>query len=255
MKYGIRNSALRQDWDQAYATAADIGFDGVEICVTQDEHMPGLLDPGRRQHSNDLAAAAGVETCAISFGLIRRASFIDEDPEVRTRGVETLRQVIDAAKDLGCFGVLCPTFDRQNIDLNEAQTQTYIECFRQCAPKAEQANLCLALETSFSVELLLDIIQAVGSTHVKVYQDVSNALYYGHDTVDMLTRLAGDIGMIHIKETDQKPLGEGEVDWPGSLQAIRDMGYDGWLVFETGPGEDPIAMAKQNLDWLKARMG
>ena len=165
-----------------------------------------------------------------------------------------LHQGIEAAADLGCAAILCPTFERQNIDLNPQQTETYIECFRQCAPATDRDGIILALETSFSVGLLHDIVRSVGSPCVKVYQDLSNALFYGHDAVDMLRRLADDVGMIHIKETGQRPLGEGDVDWDGSLAAIADMGYDGWLVFETGPGDDPIATAKRNLAWLKAQI-
>jgi len=254
MKYGIRNGSLRKEWREAYAAAGTIGFDGLEVCVTKDEHMPLILDPAVRQEAKQLAAGAGVETCAISYGILRQGSFVDGAPDVRKRGVEMLHQGIEAAADLGCAAILCPTFERQNIDLNPQQTETYVECFRKCAPAAEAAGIMLALETSFSVELLRDIVQAVDSPCIKVYQDLSNALFYGHDTTDMLTRLANQIGMIHIKETDQKPLGEGDVDWGGSLNAIKDMRYDGWLVFETGPGDDPTAMAKRNLDWLKARM-
>lgn len=253
MKYGIRNGCLKQEWDEAYATAGEIGFDGVEICVTKPEHMPLVLEPGNRQKSKDLAAKAGVETCAISYGMLRQASFIDKDPEKRKLGVENMHRMIDVAKDMGCFGILCPTFDREKIDLNDEETGWYIDGYRRCARKAEQENVCLAIETSFSVELLLRIVRAVDSTHVKIYQDLSNALFYGHDTVDMLKRLGKEIGMIHIKDTDSKPLGEGKVDWDNSLKAIENMGYDGWLVFETGPGDDPIAMAKRNLDWLKER--
>ena len=222
--------------------------------MTKDEHMPLILDPTVRAEAKELAAGAEVETCAISYGILRQGSFIDEDSDVRKRGVQMLHQAIDAAADLGCVAILCPTFERQNIDLSPRQTDTYVACFKECTRAAEDAGIMLALETSFSVELLSHIVSAVDSPCIKVYQDLSNALFYGHDTVDMLTRLADRIGMIHIKETDQKPLGDGDVDWPGSLAAIGNMGYDGWLVFETGPGEEPAAMAKRNLDWLKAQI-
>jgi len=253
MKYGIRDKSLQFGWDEAFAVAAGIGFDGVEICVTQPEHMPGIMDAAARTELRRRASESGVEICAISFGLIRRTSFIDADPDIRERGVQVMHDVIAAAKDLGCAAILCPTFDRQKIDLDSRETAAYVDCLKQCAPEAEREDILIALETSFSVELLAEVVTAVDSSHVQVYQDLSNALFYGHDTVDMLTRLRDHIGMIHIKETDQKPLGEGDVDWDGSLQAIRDTGYDGWLVFETSPGDEPVSMAERNLNWLKCR--
>ena len=49
MKCGIRNNSLKMDWDDAYAVAGEIGFDGVEICVTKPEHMPRILEAEQRQ--------------------------------------------------------------------------------------------------------------------------------------------------------------------------------------------------------------
>ena len=121
-------------------------------------------------------------------------------------------------------------------------------------------NVCL--ETSFSVEQLQRICQAVHSPRVGVYQDTANAMIYGHDSVDMLTRLASHIRMIHIKDLDQKPLGEGSVPWDGCVAAICDSGYgtDGhpgtdWLVLETPPGEDPIESAERNLEFTRELAG
>ena len=108
---------------------------------------------------------------------------------------------------------------------------------------------------AFAPEPLQRIMRAVDSPWVGVYQDTSNALYYGHDTVDMLTRLARETVMIHLKDTGQNFLGEGNVDWPGTLAAVRAMGYDGWLVFETPGGDDPRAAAARNLRFARDTFG
>ncbi len=57
--------------------------------------------------------------------------------------------------------------------------------------------------------------------------------------------------MIHIKDTDGKPLGEGRVDFKGVSTAIQDIGYDGYMVLETPGGSDPKASAAQNLAFTK----
>jgi sugar phosphate isomerase/epimerase len=118
-------------------------------------------------------------------------------------------------------------------------------------PAAEREHVVIALETSFAVEPLQRIIRGVGSPWVGVYQDVANALFYGHDSVDMLKRLAKAIVMIHIKDTDQKMLGEGRVNWPACRDAIRAMRYDGWAVFETPPGDNPRDAAARNLRFAR----
>ena len=73
------------------------------------------------------------------------------------------------------------------------------------------------------------------------------------------------IGQIHFRDVriseGQPPdynlaLGEGNVDFRAVVQALRAIGYDGWIILETPPGADPLASASANLafarDALKA---
>ena len=136
-------------------------------------------------------------------------------------------------------------------ELCAAAEAAFIEGFKRCAPVAEELKVYATLETSFSVEQLQRIVDAVGSHYVGVYQDVANALHYGHEPVDMLTRLGKRISMIHIKDKGGELLGEGEVDWDKCVEAIKEMGYDGWLVLETKPTSDPRRAAAENLRFIR----
>jgi len=80
---------------------------------------------------------------------------------------------------------------------------------------------------------------------------VANALHYGHEPVDILMRLGKRISMIHIKDKGGDLLGEGEVDWDGCVDAIKDIGYDGWLVLETKPTNNPSGAAAENLKFIR----
>ena len=84
-----------------------------------------------------------------------------------------------------------------------------------------------------------------------VYEDIANALHFGHDPVEMLKSLGRRVKMVHVKDTKGAMLGEGEVDIPGGREALREIGYEGWLVFETSPGDDAVASAKKNLEFAK----
>ena len=130
-----------------------------------------------------------------------------------------------------------------------------IEGFKRCAPVAEKLKVYATLETSFSVEQLQRIVDAVGSPYVGVYQDTANALHYGHEPVDMLTRLGKRISMIHIKDKGGELLGQGEVPWNGCIKAVKDMGYDGWLVLETQSTSDPLKAAADNLKFTRKAFG
>jgi D-psicose/D-tagatose/L-ribulose 3-epimerase len=38
---------------------------------------------------------------------------------------------------------------------------------------------------------------------------------------------------VHTCENDRGIPGSGHVEWPGVFQALRDIGYDGWLTIES----------------------
>ncbi|MGB9597989.1 MAG: TIM barrel protein [Candidatus Poribacteria bacterium] len=46
-------------------------------------------------------------------------------------------------------------------------------------------------------------------------------------------------------------LGEGRVDFKGVREAIKKIGYDGYMVLETPRGDDPKASASKNLAFTK----
>jgi sugar phosphate isomerase/epimerase len=47
------------------------------------------------------------------------------------------------------------------------------------------------------------------------------------------------------------PLGEGAVDFPAYIAALKDIGYDGYLTIEREAGEDPTADILKAADFLK----
>ena len=50
------------------------------------------------------------------------------------------------------------------------------------------------------------------------------------------------------------PLGEGDVDWPNYIKALKDIGYDGYLTIEREVGADPAKDIAMAVDFLKARI-
>ena len=50
-------------------------------------------------------------------------------------------------------------------------------------------------------------------------------------------------------------LGEGRLDWPAVLAAIREIGYDGWQTLETSATSDPPDAAARNLAFLRQQFG
>jgi len=57
---------------------------------------------------------------------------------------------------------------------------------------------------------------------------------------------AGGIGDLNLEEYfKEMPLGEGNVDLPAVVEALYDIGYDGYLTIERETGDDPISDIKK----------
>ena len=50
------------------------------------------------------------------------------------------------------------------------------------------------------------------------------------------------------------PLGEGDVDWPNYIKALKDIGYDGYLTIEREVGDDPAKDIGMAVDFLRKRI-
>jgi inosose dehydratase len=90
--------------------------------------------------------------------------------------------------------------------------------------------------------------------------DLGHLVAAGGDAVDLVTRYADRIPYIHFKDVTADgafvPLGEGVVDFPGVVRALRDVGFDGWITVELdGYDGDPDDAARDNLQYLRALLG
>ena len=173
----------------AFAVAGDIGFDGVEIVLREEERLDWLLSAAGKGEIGRWVQETGAQACSISFALFRAYKGNEEDEAVRDRVVELVQKGIRACKGMGGVGILLPYFDAENLDMSSAHAELLIEDLKRCAPVAEDEGIKVALETSFSPGLLRTICDGVGSEMVGVYQDTANALQYGYDSVDMLVRI------------------------------------------------------------------
>ena len=252
-EYAIRNGSLQRDWKEALEVAARLGFDGVELVVKEDAELDQLLTDAFRDEVLGWmrAAGAGASSLSISpFGPLTKKD-LRGDAKTRANAVDLVKKSLVACKRVGGAGILLPYFERECIDITEQEAGWLVEDMKQCAAAAEEQQVVICLETSFSSAQLHRICDAVGSSHVGVYQDIANALHFGHDPVEMLRSLGACVKMVHVKDTKQAMLGEGEVDFSGCREALREIGYEGWLVFETAPGDDAVTSAKKNLEFAK----
>ena len=86
---------------------------------------------------------------------------------------------------------------------------------------------------------------------MRAYYDVGNATSLGYDPIAELKLLGARIAQVHIKGARSAQLWENTLDMTAVARTLKEIGYDGYLVFETQATEAPSEGAARNLSLLK----
>jgi len=244
-RFGAMQGILEMDARDAVEAAADAGSDGLELVVDgpepEDDSIWRAEDRGEIQEA---AAEAGIELPSIVLGFLNRGGVTSDGPTVRETARDAIRRSVEVAADLDAV-VLVPFFADGEIEA--------------VVDDAEASDVTLALETTLSGAAQARLLDRIGSPAARIYYDVSNAIWWGHDPAAEIREYGDRIAQIHFKDGDggssNAPLGEGHVDFPGVRDAIHDAGYEGWIILESTVESDPIADARRNLRFARELMG
>jgi L-ribulose-5-phosphate 3-epimerase len=232
----------------AFGVAKRVGFDAVQVSLgmANEEGRLYLSDSGRQASVKEAERASGIAIASTYLEVMHR-DCLKSSPAARV----WVREAVRITRALNAGMVELASFFKCGID-NSADIEATITALRELSPVAEQSGIVLGIENTLSAEDNLRILERVGSSAVKVWYDVGNATNMGHFDVAREIRTLGRdrICQIHIK--DKVYLGKGAVDVRGCIQAIRDIDYSGYCVFENAaPTGDRVADAATNLQLFR----
>ncbi len=213
---------------EAFYTAQKIGLDGVQVSLGTETNGMHLRRPEIQQAYREASAATGVKFGGLAIGELNNIPY-KSDP----RTEEWVSDGIDVARALGCKVILLAFFGKGDLKNDPEGQKEVIRRLKGVASKAEAADVYLGIESWLSAEEHMDIIQAVGSSHVKVYYDVANSTHMGYDIYREIPWLKSHICEVHMKENDAL-LGKGVVDFRSVRKVLDEIGYRGWIHIEGG---------------------
>lgn len=226
------------------------GISGVELQV--QFHNTTLWDRDTLLTYKRGAQNAGLLIPSLAGIWMRGASLLQAGP-----AEDAIRKSIQAAEALqskvilvAAFNENCPRMDR------EESYSPVVAMLQKMAGVAAGAGVTLGLETSLSPSDDRRLIDLVASPAVKVYYDADNVERFGHtgESVRGYEVLGKSrITQIHVKNGDRLLEERGRVNWADALKAVRGIGYDGWLIFETshsGP-EQCVEATQRNIEFIR----
>ncbi len=280
MKIGIISDSFRLDLRQGLKRAAELGANGVQIYAVSGEMAPENLTAQQRIDLKNYIKDLGIEVSALC-GDMGGSAFTN--PADNVWKVERSCRIMDLALDMDC-SVVTTHIGVVPSDPNHPVYAIMQDACRKMGEYGDKVGCKFAIETGPEKSTILrPFLDSLGCKSMCINLDPANLIMVaGDDPVQAVYNLAPYIVHTHAKdgkmlyyknpeaiydahfegpksvETAQSyielPLGEGGVDWDKYLQALRDIGYDGYLTIEREVGDDPAKDIAMAVDFLKARI-
>jgi sugar phosphate isomerase/epimerase len=238
---GVMEDVLQAvDDEETFARAERIGFAGVEIVASREQ----LREGGRVECLRRAIAATGLPVPSIVLGEHSDSGGIaDADGGVSEQARDDVVQAIEWAVALGADAILVPFFARAEL-VDESDLDRAAAAFQPLCRLAGERGVTLCYEGTLPAGRLLALSERVESRAFGCYFDLANAVVRGLDPATEIRALGRLVRRVHLKDTrvgpGDCPPGLGRVDFGAGYQALREIGYDGWIVLETPPGPTEV---------------
>lgn len=228
--------------------AAALGFEGVQVSFGR-ELVSGKLPADQPEVIAQYLALSQQKGVTIDGTCVDRLhdNGLKSDP----LAMKWVSDAIRLTRDLKVKVLLLPFFGRWAIT-SDSEMKRVGHALQELAPEAEKANVILGLEDMISAKDNVRIMEMSHSKNVLVYYDVGNSTQAGFDVAQEIRWLGNDrICQFHFKDNPHF-LGEGAIQFTPVVQAIRDIGWSGWVNLETDarPGNMDPDM-RRNLGYIR----
>lgn len=249
-------SGLREGMEKAAA----LGFDCVEIHI----RSPLDFDPTALLRASQ---ETGVRIAAIGTGLEygrNGLSLTAEDPSVRAKAVERMREHIDLAATFGAVVFLGLIRGKCGC---KARLPEYLDRLAQSlvplARHAGESGVPTGLEpvAYYFSDILnttdetLAFLERPGLESIGLLLDTHHIFLEDRSMEDAFRKCAGKITHVHISDSNRRYPGAGNVDFALAARTLTDIGYAGAVSLEILPAPSGEEAARKGIAWMREAFG
>lgn len=277
MKIGVITDCFKLPLDESIKLAGKLGFDGIQIYATTGEFSPEVLTTERKSEVRSLLMENHLEISALCGDMGGYGFQIESDNAER---IQKTKRIIDLAEEFE-VGVITTHIGVIPENKDNPRYSVMLDAMCKCGEYAADKKITLAIETGpEKASTLLSFLQDTNGG-IGVNLDPANfVMVTGQDPVEAVQVLGKYIVHTHakdgvmLKQTDpeiiydcfaksgiealnvadyflETPLGDGDVDYAKYINALRGIGYDGYLTIERETGENPISDIQKSLNTLR----
>lgn len=253
--------------DGIFQFARETGYQAVELASYSFCGDIREVNDAQRQQIREWAHDAGVEIAGMHAlftpipGLRPLHSCPDwlqmnsADPEIRRRTLEYLKELIRFTGEVGGTNVVLGSAAARNIPKETPFIEGWRnsgEALREAAEHAAHFDVVLSLEpiaanlTNFinTPDDAMKMVHEVGHPNLKWMLDCFGAYNQGVNIPDAIRKYGEHLAHVHVNDENKSWPGTGRIDFAPIAQALKDVGYSGFLsveVFDLSPDPETIA--------------
>ena len=225
------------------------GFAHSSQVLRTPEYLQGLADQARE---------VGITISGVSA----RGDFAKESEAERAAEAAELKEWVDITAELGVPVMRVYGASRHEGMTFERSFPWIVAGLEEVTAYATTKGVKLGMEDHGAIGKVSEvkaILEAINSPHFGVLMDVGNFQHFGEDPVAAATALAPWVVHVHLKEAKRQPdgsmiscaVGEGDIDIPAVLRALKDAGYGGCLAMEYGAQIDEDEVVRRSIAYTK----
>jgi sugar phosphate isomerase/epimerase len=271
------NAYMHFSIEETIERIASLGYTGIEVLADVPHAWPaGLLEP-RKRSIRDALARHGLAISNVNAFMMNAVadprqpywhpSWIEPDRNYRAIRREHTRRALALAAEFGAANLQTepggPLAPGQSWD--EAAAIFYDELM-PCIEVAERLGVCLLIEPEPGLMIerfdeYLRFAERIDSPSLGLNFDIGHAFCVGEDPQHWVARMAPHARHYHFEDIAPTRVhqhlvpGRGAIDFPATLRAIHQTGYDGWITVELYPYiDEPDAAAREAYEFVTAAM-
>lgn len=255
LRLAVQNALLPGDSpDEWFEHAAAFGFDGVELNHNDTFDVRANFDAIARASESSGVHVAAICTTGKQDPVVR-------DPDSRNSRVSEIIELVDAASSLGAAGVISvpirPAAEFDDVRLPELA----IDIYQRIAGNLADGTAAVFLEplNRYEAAFLNRVGQAVVLARLVEHPRVKALADLFHMNIEE-TSLSAPIedagsflGHVHIADNTRDEPGAGMLEFGPTFNALRAIGYDGWVSLECrGLSDAPDVALPASVQHLRA---
>jgi sugar phosphate isomerase/epimerase len=251
-----------EDILEKWEFAASAGFDGIELHGT--EAWRGRLD--------DLESAREQGVVFSSVCLISDRFIGDLDACRRREAVDHMKHLLSGIAELGGSGAVTPAaFGLASKRLppfevprtEEEDRRVLLDALEELGEHAENEGTLVLLEPLNRyedhmlnrVEQAVELCETVGRPSLKVMGDLFHMNIEEDDLGEAIRQSDGHLAHVHLADSNRLQPGAGHTDFAGAFDALRGIGFDGYMAMECGIRGDSREVLPEVVMRLRSWMG